>query len=170
MNKKGFTLIELLAVLLIVAILTAVGVPQYRRSMDRAHVAEAQTLLRTIYDSSERLAGEFGYRSYDRLLQVKGAVNEPNFSFGRLDMFDATNLPSQCSLEDNGTTLVCSRFRYKISVNGYVAAKKRTNPYQNTYILLDRNTLELYCQPAANAGSVACDIYALDVRNANVSF
>lgn len=171
MKKQGFTLIELLTVLLIVAILTAVGLPQYRRVVDKAHSAEALALLRTIYDSSERLAGEFGYRSYERLLAAKGASNEANFSFARLDMFDEDNLPVGCSLTGNGTTLSCTRFDYKISRGGYVAAKKKTNPYQNTYLLLDRSTLELYCQPtAADAEAEACDVYGLDARTAGVSF
>ncbi|MBO4675751.1 MAG: type II secretion system protein [Elusimicrobiaceae bacterium] len=55
MNKKtGFTLVELLAVVLIIAILTSVALPQYRRAIQRTQATEALTNLRTIFDSAMR--------------------------------------------------------------------------------------------------------------------
>ena len=55
MNKKfGFTLIELLTVVLIVGILTAVALPQYRKSIQRAEAANALINLKTIFDSAKR--------------------------------------------------------------------------------------------------------------------
>ncbi|WP_428038694.1 type IV pilin protein, partial [Candidatus Avelusimicrobium faecicola] len=35
-NKKGFTLVEILTVVLIVGVLSAVALPQYRRAVERS--------------------------------------------------------------------------------------------------------------------------------------
>lgn len=56
--KKGFTLIEMLAVVLIMGILTAVALPQYRKSVERTRVAEALQMLPAIYDARDRLITE----------------------------------------------------------------------------------------------------------------
>lgn len=168
-STQGFTLVEILTVVLIIGILTAIGLPQYARTVEKAKVTEAQTMLRTIYDSSDRLAGDFGYRSYEILIAQKGATNEGDYAFGRLDMFGSGNLPRGCSLTDSNKTLTCSRFSYKISQNGYVAAKKTAGKFQGTYILLNRNTLDMVCQKPSET-SEACEVYGLDEVNANVSF
>lgn len=171
--KKGFTLVELLAVVLIVAILMGAGIPQYRKAVEKARVTEAEALMRTIYDSSERLAGEFGYRSYQELVANKGLAN---YSFARFDMFDADRLPQSCTLKtNNASDLSCSRFAYRALVNGtngryYVAAKLLTGQHQDTYVLFDRETQELYCQPKVVGQTAFCDVLGLDSINAGVSF
>ena len=158
MNKKGFTLVELLAVVLIVAILSGVALPQYRKVVEKARLSEAESMMRTIYDSSERLAGEFGYRNFVEMYQN----NASTAVFSRMDMFDSSNLPSGCSLTDSNT-LTCAKFVFVPYVlkNGraFVQAKKRDNPYKDTVILFDRGNQQLYCSPEGDA----CDTYGLDV-------
>ena len=87
-KKSGFTLIELLVVVLIIGILSAVALPGYKRAIERTKVAEALTLMRSIYDSCERLAWERGYSSEDDggVGSCKKAVMENEITFKKLDV------------------------------------------------------------------------------------
>ncbi|WP_428897498.1 prepilin-type N-terminal cleavage/methylation domain-containing protein [Parelusimicrobium proximum] len=52
--KKGFTLIELLVVVLIIAILSAVALPQYTAAVEKARATEALLVGKAFLDASDR--------------------------------------------------------------------------------------------------------------------
>ncbi len=157
-NQYGFTLVELLAVVLIVAILTAVGMPQYRRVVEKAHVSEAEAMLRSIYDSGERLAGEFGYRSFAKL----AAAQPGKAVFTRLDMFDKA--PAGCKFVNDGKQMDCSRFSYTLPAEQWVKAKVLQGKLEGAVIGLNTNSMTLYCGGTDDQ----CDIMGLD--KVNLSF
>ena len=52
-SKAGFTLIELLVVVLIIGILAAVAVPQYRKAVYKSRATEALAMLKTMLEAQE---------------------------------------------------------------------------------------------------------------------
>ncbi len=51
--KQAFTLIELLVVVLIIGILSAIALPQYQKTVEKARIAEAVIILRAIATANQ---------------------------------------------------------------------------------------------------------------------
>lgn len=59
-KTQGFTLIELLITLAIVVALTAIAFPSYKRSSDKARLADGKALLNNMAQQLERCYTKFG--------------------------------------------------------------------------------------------------------------
>lgn len=161
--KKGFTLIELLVVVIIVAVLTRIALPQYRRVVDKARVAEAQTMLRTLYDSSERLAAEFGAPDFSSLYADES--KRDRVTIRKMDMFDQSEggetFRFACKIISDGFKIKCKNWNYTlVTVNDktdYIVAKDSNG---DTEISLNRSTMRWGCHSlTGERGKQLCMAY-----------
>ncbi len=139
-QKHGFTLIELLTVVIILATLTAVALPQYRKSVQRAEAASALVNLRILFDGAKRY-----YVTHSTW---------PT-SFNGLDV----------KFLDQSTDGDVGEFRYALNANKSATACRIANAStSNTYCLIAWYRLneerDVYqCQYNSNKYQALCDSF-----------
>lgn len=155
MRKNGFTLMEMLTVVIIVGVLAAVALPQYRKVVEKSHFTKAQVMAKAMYDSCERLVAEWGVENY-------AALSSSVRTLSRTDIGSAELLPVGFSM--NGETVTGAGFTYTLTTNPtdtntgacYVSIEKTKGVYAG--VKLGYNGTGFTCSDNATA----CEIYGLD--------
>ncbi|MBR4355415.1 MAG: prepilin-type N-terminal cleavage/methylation domain-containing protein [Elusimicrobiaceae bacterium] len=157
MKSRGFTLIELLAVVLILGVLTAIAMPQYRRSVERSRLAEAYQMLPSIFDARERLITERGLSWPSRGVPLW----TEQITFPKLDIEMKGWAGSNVHMwETDNFTYYLFR-QVLLSPNGRVGQpvsaqfKRGGNLFRNTVIYYDGD--KFFCQnPSTEGEETAC--------------
>jgi prepilin-type N-terminal cleavage/methylation domain-containing protein len=169
-NNKGFTLMEILTVIVIIAVLMGVAFPQYRRVVQKSYGTQAITMLRSLYDSSERLAMQKGYKSYSNLGVTNGKLSQ-------MDLF--ADPPYGCSGNDSTNVVDCSSssndglrsFKYKVKAD-YIVAQKQGSPAAGALLVFNRSDQQIYCVGSGTTNEdkeKVCDMYGFS-KHPSASF
>lgn len=127
---KGFTLIELMVVVIIIAILSMIALPQYQKAVEKSRAAEAITLGKTIIEAQNRSLDAFPNESVAR----KGAL-DVQLSGGTWN----TNT-------GDATTYTTKDFTYTLGETGVTIARVGgTMPY-TLFMGNYESTTKNYCQ------------------------
>jgi len=131
MNKKfnlqAFTLMELIAVVIIVAVVAAFAVPNYTKTVERAHLKDALVLLTAIHSAQQIRFSEQAKYWPDTATTVDLTSINTNLKLNII----AQGMTYTCTGNALGTTFTCDAVRSSTSpytVRATQAVLSATNP------------------------------------------
>jgi len=141
-GNKGFTLIELLVVVLIIGILAAIALPQYRRVKDKTIMTEGMKLAKQIADANQRyylVNNEYADVIGDLDIEFAGDIKV----FGGTNRIETTNF----TISTHGTE------------ENEIAVVQRNPVYEKYYIrILSTNPNIFDCYTYSNASKTEQDL------------
>ncbi len=158
MNKKlGFTLIEVLSVVMILAILTAIALPQYSKSVQRATAANALINVKTIFDSAKRFKSTSSHwpTAFNQLDVELADINVNDDNVGVMGEFSYS-----LSSNDGGTVSACRTADGAISDNTFcITAHYLLGGRRDVYTCTYASERFLYlCESLGTCTGTTCEI------------
>ena len=129
-KKSGFALIELLVVVLIIGILAAIALPQYRKAVLKTKVAKVITQEKTVADAQELYYLQYGGYTPDF---GKLSVSLPCISLSRTYEMD------QGGLDGNNVCSLSAQDRYTLYVFGNRASVSASSSWAGGNVTLNFN-------------------------------
>ena len=124
--KKGFTLIELLVVVLIIGLLAAIALPQYKLAVEKSRSSEPLFLLNSLQKAINLYLLQNGYTG--NTVELMGAIDENNPITGILDIDVESVLTCD---QDGGDKCRSKDFEYDAwcskDGNCYARARRKQN-------------------------------------------
>ena len=168
MNQKAFTLIELLVVVLIIGILAAIASPQYQKAVEKARIAGAISVIKTVSQGVDLYLLENGYPQ-----NYTGPGNSTQSEYDILWCMDSNLRHLELPIDmkgiyhcDSSGWPTDSNFFYDAVCNNwgcYIDAYRTFGAYnsEDSYFLgmyrpASTNQWESYCYYFDNAGERAC--------------
>ena len=107
MKNHAFTLIELLVVILIIAVLTAIAYPQYKKVVLKTQFSEIVTALKTLIDAQNRYYLTNGtYTNYRDSLDIEYPLSDTYYKNNKYHIQVSKNI--QCGLEGAPRNVYCA--------------------------------------------------------------
>lgn len=159
MNKKlGFTLIEVLTVVMILAILTAIALPQYSKSVQRATAANALINVKTIFDSAKRFKSTNSRwpTAFNQLDVELADINVNDDNVGVMGEFSYS-----LSSDNDGTVSACRTADGAISDNTFCITARYHSPdgRRDVYTCTYASERFLYlCESLGTCTGTTCEI------------
>lgn len=106
LRHRAFTLIELIAAVIIIAIIAAFAVPNYTKTIERAHLKDATANLIAVHAAQQVRNSEEGEYYPDTAITVNTAAINTNLKLNIIEQ----GMTYSCT-GTNGTTFTCDAVR-----------------------------------------------------------